>query len=109
MQGGQNGVDAELDDFLSSIAGDVAAPTPAATSGPEQKKVYRPSQPETQISYEAAPIRNLPASTATAADGTAPTAEDEEEEETEADRRKRMQREEKEEIMDRLFEEQRAQ
>jgi zinc finger protein 830 len=102
-------IDAELDSFLSSIAADITAPNTTeektASAAPPRQKMYKPSQPETQVSYEAAPMRNLPANSQTTGgdDGK------EEEEETEGDRRRREEREEKEEIMDRLMDEQRAQ
>ncbi len=87
-------IDSELDSFLSSIADDVAAPRDMP------KNPYIPSQPPSQVSYESAPIRNIPAVN---------VVEDEPVEETEGERRKREEREDKEEIMDRLMDEQRAQ
>lgn len=128
-------VDDELDSFLSSIAGIAADPGPSSASGsipkPVAKKAYKPSQPEAQTLYEAAPTLFVPdnGSTITAAPTSAsnpfagrltvqmegpvlPDAgvvESEEEEETEAERHARAQREEREEIIDRLEEETRAQ
>jgi zinc finger protein 830 len=128
-------VDDELDSFLSSIAGIAADPDPSSASGsipkPVTKKAYKPSQPEAQTLYEAAPTLFVPdnGSTITAAPTSAsnpfagrltaqtegpvlPDAvvvEPEEEEETEAERHARAQREEREEIIDRLEEETRAQ
>lgn len=77
-------VDAELDDFLNSIAGvegDATAASVAtsyATNGSAAapRKIYRPSQPETQTTYEATPLLNAPAlptaSTSTSTAASAP-------------------------------------
>jgi len=128
-------VDDELDSFLSSIAGiatdDAFAAASIPTTKTATKKPYKPSQPETQTLYEAAPTLIIPddANTISAAPTAASnpfagrltadtegpvlpingTAELDEEEETEAERRARSQREEREEIIDRLEEDARAQ
>lgn len=126
-------VDAELDDFLSSLSAIPDVPVEPASTAPANKSRYKPSQPETQTHYESAPIINAPPPTKSTAISSGATAAsnpfagkltkkvdigpalpandvaEEIEEETEAERRAREQREEREEIMDRLEEEQRAQ
>lgn len=128
-------LDDELDSFLSSIAGIAEETTSPVASGSTQKtparKPYKPSQPETQTLYEAAPTLIIPdnENTITAAptlasnpfagrltvDAEGPslpadtTADADVEEETEAERQARVQREEREEIIDRLEEDARAQ
>ncbi|KAK4687382.1 hypothetical protein P7C73_g2740, partial [Tremellales sp. Uapishka_1] len=95
--------DAELDDFLSSLADDVpmSIPTPATAAGPSKRAIpsYKTIIPG-QASYEAAPVRL-----------DQPEEEEKEKpaEESEKDKRERLDREEKEEIMGRLEEEERAQ
>ncbi|GHJ83668.1 hypothetical protein NliqN6_0070 [Naganishia liquefaciens] len=127
-------VDAELDDFLSSLSAIPDIPAETEPPVPANKSRYKPSQPETQTHYESAAVLNAPPPTKSTAISSGATAasnpfagkltkkvdigpalpaedvtEEAEEEETEAERRAREQREEREEIMDRLEEEQRAQ
>lgn len=108
--------DAELDDFLASLADDSPAPDTSAPAAPptaisqaqanggaKRKTTYKQDIIPGQASYEAAPVRIIQ------------TGEEEQEEqkkepeENEAEKRERLQREEREDIMARLEEEERAQ
>ncbi|WVO19455.1 uncharacterized protein IAS62_000741 [Cryptococcus decagattii] len=108
--------DAELDDFLASIADDSPAPDTSAPTAPptaisqaqandgaKRKTMYKQDIIPGQASYEAAPVRIIQ------------TGEEEQEEqkkepeENESEKRERLQREEREDIMARLEEEERAQ
>lgn len=108
--------DAELDDFLASLAEDSSAPDASAVAAPptaisqaqannvtKRKTTYKQDIIPGQASYEAAPVRIVQA-------GEEQQEEQKEEpEESEAERRERLQREEREDIMARLEEEERAQ
>lgn len=108
--------DAELDDFLASLAEDSSAPDPSAPAAPptaisqaqanraaKRKTTYKQDIIPGQASYEAAPVRIVQA-------GEEQQEEQKEEpEESEAERKERLQREEREDIMARLEEEERAQ
>ncbi|KJE03759.1 zinc finger protein 830 [Cryptococcus gattii NT-10] len=108
--------DAELDDFLASLADNSPAPDTSAPAAPptaisqaqanggaKRKTTYKQDIIPGQASYEAAPVRIIQ------------TGEEEQEEqkkepeENEAEKRERLQREEREDIMARLEEEERAQ
>jgi len=98
--------DAELDDFLSSLATDTDNdPLPSIIAPLQPRRTgYTTSSSaalSAQASYEAAPVRNVPAEET--------KVEEVEPEESEKDRRERLAREEREEIMGRLEEEERAQ
>ncbi|WVQ84447.1 hypothetical protein IAT38_006599 [Cryptococcus sp. DSM 104549] len=103
--------DAELDDFLSSLADDAPPPStaipsaPAATTAAAKRKglSYKEIAPG-QASYEAAPVRIVQPG-----EEEAGKVEEKEPEESEAERRERLEREEREEIVLRLEEEERAQ
>jgi len=105
--------DPDIDSFLASLAEpDDPNPEPSVTplqppsttAAPRRNNVPSLSYKEVipgQASYEAAPVRNVPAQEEVEEVG--------EPEETEAERREREAREEREEIMGRLEEEERAQ
>lgn len=104
--------DADLDDFFASLdqpnpATNYSLTTASAAGGASgsgggmgKRKGYKELIPG-QASYEAAPVRNVPAEEEEAGEA--------EPEETEAEKRERLAREEREEIMGRLEEEERAQ
>ncbi|WWD20409.1 hypothetical protein CI109_104885 [Kwoniella shandongensis] len=105
--------DAELDDFLSSLNSDVDTPSTSTIAVPptaaSKRKIatYKEVIPG-QASYEAAPVRIIPAEENPDGQGGGAEAETEPEE-TEAERRARLEREEREDIVARLEEEERAQ
>jgi zinc finger protein 830 len=105
--------DIELDDFLASLNDSTESVLPATiettqpivTAKPGTRYKSSTVDIPSVASYEAAPIRNLPAGEEDSGSG----GKEEVEEETEAQKRERASREEREEIMGRLEDEERAQ